>query len=162
MRVNTFSFLKKSFRLLQFSFFTAQRLQRSDDVCKEGKMQTSNAEDVFKALDEIEFPELVEPLRTALDEAKRQPGAKQRKLDKEPMLQSEMIEQTKPTRTTINCSNLVVQENLEAFEQLEAARADEEYMVDLRRIHPKLVAEERQRLELYQKVLDDAKEVLKF
>ncbi|XP_044445608.1 uncharacterized protein [Triticum aestivum] len=43
---------------------------RSDDVCKEGKMQTSNAEDVFKALDEIEFPELVEPLRTALDEAK--------------------------------------------------------------------------------------------
>ncbi|XP_037433828.1 uncharacterized protein LOC119301028 [Triticum dicoccoides] len=64
------SFLKKSFRLLQFSFFTAQRLQRSDDVCKEGKMQTSNAEDVFKALDEIEFPELVEPLRTALDEAK--------------------------------------------------------------------------------------------
>ncbi|XP_044408871.1 uncharacterized protein [Triticum aestivum] len=60
-------FLKKSFRLLQFSFFTAQRLQRSDDVCKEGKMQTSNAEDVFKALDEIEFPELVEPLRTALD-----------------------------------------------------------------------------------------------
>nr|XP_040247796.2 DNA polymerase epsilon subunit 3-like [Aegilops tauschii subsp. strangulata] len=108
MRVNTFSFLKKSFRLLQFSFFTAQRLQRSDDVCKEGKMQTSNAEDVFKALDEIEFPELVEPLRTALDEAKRQPGAKQRKLDKEPMLQSKMIEQTKPTRTTINCSNLVV------------------------------------------------------
>ena len=40
---------------------------RSDDVCKEGKMQTSNAEDVFKALDEIEFPEMVEPLRAALE-----------------------------------------------------------------------------------------------
>uniref|UniRef100_A0A453GZR3 Transcription factor CBF/NF-Y/archaeal histone domain-containing protein n=1 Tax=Aegilops tauschii subsp. strangulata TaxID=200361 RepID=A0A453GZR3_AEGTS len=36
----------------------------ANDVCKDGKRQTINAEDVFKALDEIEFPEFVEPLRT--------------------------------------------------------------------------------------------------
>ncbi|XP_048573106.1 DNA polymerase epsilon subunit 3-like [Triticum urartu] len=66
----------------------------ANDVCKDGKRQTINAEDVFKALDEIEFPEFVEPLRTALEEfrsrnAARKPasGKKQsenkRKLDKE-------------------------------------------------------------------------------
>ncbi|KAM3295173.1 hypothetical protein ACQJBY_037814 [Aegilops geniculata] len=67
----------------------------ANDVCKDGKRQTINAEDVFKALDEIEFPEFVEPLRTALEEfrsrnAARKPAAsgkkqseKKRKLDKE-------------------------------------------------------------------------------
>ena len=35
-------------------------------MCKDGKRQSINAEDVFKALDEIEFPEFVDPLRTAL------------------------------------------------------------------------------------------------
>ncbi|VAI00619.1 unnamed protein product [Triticum turgidum subsp. durum] len=66
----------------------------ANDVCKDGKRQTINAEDVFKALDEIEFPEFVEPLRTALEEfrsrnAARKPASgkkqseKKRKLDKE-------------------------------------------------------------------------------
>ena len=40
---------------------------RADDVRKEGKMQTNNTEDVFKMLDEIEFPEMVEPSRAALE-----------------------------------------------------------------------------------------------
>ncbi|KAE8805751.1 DNA polymerase epsilon subunit 3 [Hordeum vulgare] len=42
-------------------------IKRANDVCKDGKRQMINAEDVFKALDEIEFPEFLEPLRTALE-----------------------------------------------------------------------------------------------
>ncbi|XP_047052113.1 uncharacterized protein LOC124657638 [Lolium rigidum] len=33
----------------------------ANDMCKDAKRQTINAEDVFKALDEIDFPEFVEP-----------------------------------------------------------------------------------------------------
>uniref|UniRef100_A0ACD5XQ21 Uncharacterized protein n=1 Tax=Avena sativa TaxID=4498 RepID=A0ACD5XQ21_AVESA len=66
----------------------------ANDMCKDAKRQTINAEDVFKALDEIEFPEFVEPLRTSLEEfrsknAARKPAAakkqaeKKRKLDEE-------------------------------------------------------------------------------
>jgi hypothetical protein len=35
-------------------------------MCKESKRQTINADDVLKALDEMDFPEFVEPLRTSL------------------------------------------------------------------------------------------------
>ncbi|KAJ0972712.1 hypothetical protein J5N97_020671 [Dioscorea zingiberensis] len=38
----------------------------ANDVCKESKRQTMNAEDVLKALEEIEFPEFIEPLRHSL------------------------------------------------------------------------------------------------
>lgn len=66
----------------------------ANDVCKEAKRQTINAEDVFKALDEIEFAEFVEPLRTSLEEFRnknaarkpptvKKPAEKKRKLDKE-------------------------------------------------------------------------------
>ncbi|KAE8807247.1 glutathione gamma-glutamylcysteinyltransferase 1 [Hordeum vulgare] len=41
--------------------------QKANDVCKDGKREMINVEDVFKALDEIEFPEFVDPLRTALE-----------------------------------------------------------------------------------------------
>nr|GLL32391.1 DNA polymerase epsilon subunit 3 [Ipomoea trifida]GMD22936.1 DNA polymerase epsilon subunit 3 [Ipomoea batatas]GMD56078.1 DNA polymerase epsilon subunit 3 [Ipomoea batatas] len=40
----------------------------ANDVCMESKRQTMNAEDVFKALDEIEFSEFTDPLRASLEE----------------------------------------------------------------------------------------------
>ena len=40
---------------------------RANDICKEAKRQTISAEDVFKALEEIEFPEFVASLRTSLE-----------------------------------------------------------------------------------------------
>ncbi|CAL5080176.1 unnamed protein product [Urochloa decumbens] len=40
----------------------------ANDMCKESKRQTINADDVLKALDEMEFSEFVEPLRTSLEE----------------------------------------------------------------------------------------------
>nr|XP_043634435.1 DNA polymerase epsilon subunit 3-like [Erigeron canadensis] len=43
----------------------------ANDICKESKRQTISAEDVFKALEEIEFPEFVGSLRTSLAEFKR-------------------------------------------------------------------------------------------
>ncbi|KAJ0463895.1 putative DNA-directed DNA polymerase transcription factor Hap3/NF-YB family [Helianthus annuus] len=39
----------------------------ANDICKESKRQTINAEDVFKALEEIEFPEFIAPLRASLE-----------------------------------------------------------------------------------------------
>ncbi|GFZ20205.1 nuclear factor Y, subunit B11 [Actinidia rufa] len=42
-------------------------VQRANDVCKESKRQTINADDVFKALEEIEFPEFVVPLKASLE-----------------------------------------------------------------------------------------------
>lgn len=39
----------------------------ANDICKESKRQTINAEDVFKALEEIEFPELIEPVKASLE-----------------------------------------------------------------------------------------------
>lgn len=40
---------------------------RANDICKESKRQIINADDVLKALEEIEFPELIDPLRVALN-----------------------------------------------------------------------------------------------
>ncbi|KAL6655004.1 hypothetical protein ACP70R_005830 [Stipagrostis hirtigluma subsp. patula] len=55
----------------------------ANDMCKESKRQTINADDVLKALDEMEFSEFVEPLRTALQESSeikmRTEGQKQTK-----------------------------------------------------------------------------------
>ncbi|KAJ9177925.1 hypothetical protein P3X46_009853 [Hevea brasiliensis] len=43
----------------------------ANDICKESKRQTINANDVLKALEEIEFPEFVGPLKASLDEFKQ-------------------------------------------------------------------------------------------
>lgn len=39
----------------------------ANDICKESNRQTINAEDVFKALEDIEFSEFVGPLRASLE-----------------------------------------------------------------------------------------------
>lgn len=39
----------------------------ASDMCKESNRQMINAEDVFNALEEIEFPEFIEPLRASLE-----------------------------------------------------------------------------------------------
>ncbi len=43
----------------------------ANDVCHDAKRLTINAEDVMKAIDEIEFSEFAEPLREALAGARR-------------------------------------------------------------------------------------------
>ncbi|KAF9676370.1 hypothetical protein SADUNF_Sadunf09G0131500 [Salix dunnii] len=54
----------------------------ANDICKESKRQTMNAGDVFKALEDIEFPEFVGPLKVSLSvrsgliEFKRKNGGK--------------------------------------------------------------------------------------
>ncbi|KAL2635157.1 hypothetical protein R1flu_006636 [Riccia fluitans] len=39
----------------------------ANDICRESKRQTINAEDVLRAVEEVEFGEFVEPLQIALD-----------------------------------------------------------------------------------------------
>ncbi|XP_031268482.1 DNA polymerase epsilon subunit 3-like [Pistacia vera] len=40
----------------------------ANDICKESKRQTINADDVLKAIEEIDFPEFVGPLKASLDD----------------------------------------------------------------------------------------------
>lgn len=53
-----------------------------------------------------------------------------------------------------------LRDNQEAFEWLEVAHTDEEYMAELRRIYPELVTEERWRLKVYKKGLADEDEIM--
>ncbi|GLJ54184.1 hypothetical protein SUGI_1161430 [Cryptomeria japonica] len=48
----------------------------ANDICKESKRQGINAEDVLKALEEMEFPELLEPLGTSLNAFRKQNASK--------------------------------------------------------------------------------------
>uniref|UniRef100_A0A0D6R336 Transcription factor CBF/NF-Y/archaeal histone domain-containing protein n=1 Tax=Araucaria cunninghamii TaxID=56994 RepID=A0A0D6R336_ARACU len=48
----------------------------ANDICRESKRQTMNAEDVLKALEEMEFPELLEPLRNSLTAFRKQNASK--------------------------------------------------------------------------------------
>ena len=54
----------------------------ANDVCHESKRRTINAEDVLKAVDEVEFAEFAEPMREALAGAcstrKREEGSRRR------------------------------------------------------------------------------------
>ncbi|XP_022958709.1 DNA polymerase epsilon subunit 3 [Cucurbita moschata] len=70
----------------------------SNDICKESKRQTIKAEDVLKALEDMEFPELVRPLKASLNEfrsknagkkaaASRIKEAKKRKIEEEPTVE---------------------------------------------------------------------------
>ncbi|KAL4336206.1 hypothetical protein GQ457_07G042730 [Hibiscus cannabinus] len=48
----------------------------ANDICKESRRQTMNAEDVLKALEEIEFSEFVKPLRASLAEFRNKNAGK--------------------------------------------------------------------------------------
>ncbi|GAV85312.1 CBFD_NFYB_HMF domain-containing protein [Cephalotus follicularis] len=48
----------------------------ANDICKESKRQTMNADDVLKALEEIEFPEFIAPLKASLDEFRKKNAGK--------------------------------------------------------------------------------------
>ncbi|PAN10991.1 hypothetical protein PAHAL_2G132000 [Panicum hallii] len=72
----------------------------ANDMCMESKRQTINADDVLKALDEMEFSEFLEPLRTSLQEfrnknadrkseASKKQKEKRRKLNEESLPQKE-------------------------------------------------------------------------
>ncbi|KAL9658942.1 hypothetical protein QQ045_000006 [Rhodiola kirilowii] len=43
----------------------------ANDICKESKRQTMNADDVLKAIEEIDFPEFLGPLKATLEGKKR-------------------------------------------------------------------------------------------
>ncbi|XP_031265957.1 DNA polymerase epsilon subunit 3 isoform X1 [Pistacia vera] len=48
----------------------------ANDICKESKRQTINADDVLKAIEEIDFPEFVGPLKASLDEFRQKNAGK--------------------------------------------------------------------------------------
>ncbi|KAL6202536.1 hypothetical protein ACLB2K_026244 [Fragaria x ananassa] len=48
----------------------------ANDICRGSKRQTINADDVFKALEDIEFPEFVDPLKASLEELREKNDGK--------------------------------------------------------------------------------------
>jgi len=48
----------------------------ANDICNESKRQTINADDVMKAIEEMEFPELLDPLKTSLEVFRKQNASK--------------------------------------------------------------------------------------
>ncbi|KAF3332056.1 DNA polymerase epsilon subunit 3-like protein [Carex littledalei] len=69
----------------------------ANDLCKESKRQTINAEDVLKALDEIEFPEFIELLKPALEDfrkknAVKRSGAKAKETEKKRKAEQDLTE----------------------------------------------------------------------
>lgn len=48
----------------------------ANDICKGSKRQTINGDDVLKALEDIEFPEFVDPLRASLEELREKNAGK--------------------------------------------------------------------------------------
>lgn len=40
---------------------------RANDFCKDARRQTMKADDVYKALEEMEFSEFLEPLKASLE-----------------------------------------------------------------------------------------------
>lgn len=44
----------------------AGNMCRANEICRESKRQTINADDVFKAVEELDFPEFSEPLMRCL------------------------------------------------------------------------------------------------
>mmetsp|Transcript_4314 Transcript_4314/g.19628 ORF Transcript_4314/g.19628 Transcript_4314/m.19628 type:complete len:150 (+) Transcript_4314:35-484(+) len=51
----------------------------ANDICRDGKRQTISVDDVFKAVDELEFSEFGEPLKEALAAFKKDAAAKSAK-----------------------------------------------------------------------------------
>lgn len=54
----------------------------ANDICKESKRQIISAEDVFKALEETEFPEFVRPLKASLEEFRKKNAEKKAAVSK--------------------------------------------------------------------------------
>lgn len=48
----------------------------ANDICQEKRRQTVNADDIFTALQDLEFPELIAPLREQLEGKRRREVAK--------------------------------------------------------------------------------------
>ncbi|CAH8359763.1 unnamed protein product [Eruca vesicaria subsp. sativa] len=48
----------------------------ANDICKDSRRQTMKAEDVFKALEDMDFSEFLEPLKASLDDFKKKNAGK--------------------------------------------------------------------------------------
>ncbi|XP_028756857.1 DNA polymerase epsilon subunit 3 [Neltuma alba] len=55
----------------------------ANDICKEARRQIINADDVFKALEETEYSEFVQPLKASLEEFRRKNAGKKAGASKE-------------------------------------------------------------------------------
>ncbi|KAJ4810973.1 Nuclear factor Y [Rhynchospora pubera] len=79
----------------------------ANDICKESKRQTINVEDVLKALEEIEFNEFIEPLRSALEDFRKKNAAKKSGSKSEKKRKAEQDLTGSQTKTGSQEENLV-------------------------------------------------------
>ncbi|KAG6678844.1 hypothetical protein I3842_14G102300 [Carya illinoinensis] len=71
----------------------------ANDICRESKRQTINADDVLKALEEIEFPEFLKPLKASLDEFRQKNAGKKAKVAKEKEVKKRKMEEKAPQKS---------------------------------------------------------------
>ncbi|CAM6121661.1 unnamed protein product [Calypogeia fissa] len=64
----------------------------ANDICRESKRQTLSADDVLRAVEEIEFVELIKPLRAALDGYRKVNASK--KAEKKSNMRKRKLENT--------------------------------------------------------------------
>ncbi|XP_047313433.1 DNA polymerase epsilon subunit 3 [Impatiens glandulifera] len=91
----------------------------SNDICRESKRQTINAEDVFKALEEIEFTEFIEPLRASLEEFRQKNAGKRSKSTKEK-------EETSKKRKAVPVENVEIEKEEEEEDNDDEDKQEEE------------------------------------
>lgn len=63
--INSFLFLAVFFRL-NFTPLSIHSIYSANDICMESKRSTVNANDVLKAMEEVELPHLMDVLRNKL------------------------------------------------------------------------------------------------
>ncbi|KAJ4979146.1 hypothetical protein NE237_009926 [Protea cynaroides] len=86
----------------------------ANDICLDSKRQTINADDVLKAIEEIEFPEFIRPLETSLDAfriknaAKKAGAAKTKDVNKKRKMENKPPEQNGDKEAFASCSRLKV------------------------------------------------------
>ncbi|XP_031503662.1 DNA polymerase II subunit B4 [Nymphaea colorata] len=96
----------------------------ANDICKESKRQTVNAEDVFKALEEIEFQEFVGPLRASLNAFRRKKADKSDKKAKE-------RNRKRKSEEELSCNN----GNVAVSEDVDGSNAEEDGHKDVDASH---------------------------
>ncbi|XP_038973727.1 DNA polymerase epsilon subunit 3-like [Phoenix dactylifera] len=97
----------------------------ANDICKESNRQTINAEDVIKALEEIEYPEFIEPLRISLEDFRRKnvakkSGAKAKETDRKRKLEQEM-----PTQNGYDGTEGAPEEDENGHDDIEGAAEED-------------------------------------
>ncbi|XP_010927748.1 DNA polymerase II subunit B4 [Elaeis guineensis] len=97
----------------------------ANDICKESNRQTINAEDVIRAIEEIEFPEFIEPLRISLEDFRRKNVAKKSGTKAKETDRKRKLEQETPTQNGYDGTEGAAEEEDNGHDGIEGATEED-------------------------------------